>query len=79
MGRVLKHQRLDEIFIMTYDEGNSFDPIKSFESYKLLTKNITPLYIGIEVPNKENHILTIEKSIKYVEEFLYGHHKIKII
>lgn len=72
---ILRKQNIDEIFDMTYDGGNCFNVIESFKSFVSLTKNKTPVYIGLEVPyepwpkrpDKENHVLSVEESKKYAE------------
>jgi len=69
----LKHigNKLDTIFIMSYDAGNEYKPISAFNAYKSIYSR--DIVIGLEIPPETwgGHKLTVEETLelaKYSKE-----------
>ena len=59
------HQ-LDWLNLMTYDAGNTYDPLQAYDAHKAIFKG--PLLIGAQTPPEAwgGHVITLDKVKQYV-------------
>ena len=57
--------KLDEIFVMSYDASPAYKPTDGFNAYKSIYKN--KIHLGLEVPPEAwgGYVLTVDDSLKY--------------
>lgn len=66
-GLLSNGHQLDFVNIMSYDAGNSYDPMKAFNAYRKYYKG--PLLMGFEVPPEAwgGHVIKIDEIKKYTK------------